>query len=189
MPGCAVTTGQIALATWPVIRSGLKDGLLGRVGRCPSGYRGGSVFTLAIEQGTEYDGPVNVVAVEADQYLLADAWQRLPAHSPRGIPAGRAGAGLARGHAHPARGTIPLCLGKLPGKTDLDPTQRIAPQLIGPVGVFTLRANHDGTHRAGDCWPGIEARTGGIPQGDFLRGVCQQGAPGALAGQRFEALP
>ena len=154
VPGGAVAAGGVALAAGAVVGGGIEERITG-FGLALTARRGvDTTLPLAVVEGAEEDGAVDVAAHEVDEDFLPDAGQPLPAHP---------GAGLPVEDAHPAGVTVIFGFGLLPVEADLDPAQGVAPEFVGSFRAsFTVGADDEGAHRPGRGGTGIDAGAGAV---------------------------
>ena len=143
VPGGAVAAGGVALAAGTVVGGRVEErvGVAGVAGVLAA--RGGeaAALPLAVVEGAEEIGAVDVATEEVDEDFLPDPGEPLPAH---------AGAGLPAEDADPAGGLIFRRFALLPVEADLDAAEGVAPEFVGAVGGGApFGADDAGTHRAG----------------------------------------
>ena len=151
VPGGAVAAGGVALAAGVVVGGGVEQGVgfAGVAGVLAA--RGGeaAALPLAVVEGAEEIGAVDVATEEVDEDFLPDPGEPLPAHARAGLPAH---------DADPAGGLTFWRLGLLPVEANLDAAEGVAPEFVGAArGGAPIGTDDEGGHRAECGGPGVEA--------------------------------
>ncbi|NJZ71233.1 hypothetical protein GO283_05107 [Ralstonia solanacearum] len=159
VPCGAVAGGEVALRAGGAVAAqaveGLRVGLLpDALGDLPARGRRDARFALAVIERADHHRLVDVVFLELDQHLLADARQPLPAHARPGLPLR---------DQQPAGAAVIRTFALLPREadTDLAPWSGVVLRLAAGLGLAG-RADHDGALHAPGGGLGVQAAGVGV---------------------------